>query len=67
MEIKNEEDENKYNEKFEAHKAKATRHLILIRHGQYNLNGISDTERVLTELGTFFNFIFILLLLNNTW
>ena len=29
----------------------ATRHLLLIRHGQYNLNGTSDNERHLTELG----------------
>jgi hypothetical protein len=30
---------------------KAVRHLILVRHGQYNLKGSTDTERVLTELG----------------
>ena len=29
----------------------ATRHLLLIRHGQYNLEGKSDTERYLTQLG----------------
>lgn len=51
MKIKNEEDENKYNEKIESRKSKATRHLILIRHGQYNLQGTTDSERVLTELG----------------
>lgn len=27
------------------------RHLFLIRHGQYNLEGATDKERVLTELG----------------
>lgn len=27
------------------------RHLILIRHGQYNLNGPTDKERILTDLG----------------
>lgn len=32
-------------------KAKATRHLILIRHGQYNLDGETDKQRILTELG----------------
>lgn len=35
----------------ESAKPKATRHLLLIRHGQYNLNGKSDVERYLTELG----------------
>jgi len=29
----------------------ATRHLLLIRHGQYNLNGTNDKERILTDLG----------------
>ena len=27
------------------------RNLILIRHGQYNLDGESDAERYLTQLG----------------
>ena len=29
----------------------ASRRLILIRHGQYNLSGVGDRERMLTELG----------------
>jgi len=29
----------------------ATRHLLLIRHGQYNLSGSNDKERSLTDLG----------------
>lgn len=29
----------------------ATRHIILVRHGQYNLSGVSDKERILTALG----------------
>lgn len=45
------EDENKYNERLEAVKPKAVRHLILIRHGQYNLDGATDAERYLTEMG----------------
>jgi serine/threonine-protein phosphatase PGAM5 len=45
------EHENKYNDKLEKAKAIATRHLILVRHGQYNLNGKTDEERQLTELG----------------
>lgn len=45
------ERENKYNEKIEAVKSKAVRHLILVRHGQYNLDGEIDLERYLTELG----------------
>ena len=31
--------------------AVASRHLLLIRHGQYNLKGETDKERYLTELG----------------
>ncbi|CAH2093678.1 unnamed protein product [Euphydryas editha] len=45
------EDENKYNEQIEKAKGKSVRHLFLIRHGQYNLEGATDKERVLTELG----------------
>lgn len=47
----NVEDENKQNERLEKAKAIATRHLILVRHGQYNLNGSSDLQRSLTQLG----------------
>ncbi|XP_041456139.1 serine/threonine-protein phosphatase PGAM5, mitochondrial-like isoform X1 [Lytechinus variegatus] len=32
-------------------KPTATRHLILIRHGQYNTDGITDDVRILTALG----------------
>ena len=32
-------------------KTKAIRHLLLIRHGQYNLSGDTDQERILTDLG----------------
>ncbi|XP_023668064.1 serine/threonine-protein phosphatase PGAM5, mitochondrial [Paramormyrops kingsleyae] len=32
-------------------KPKATRHIFLIRHSQYNLNGSEDKDRVLTPLG----------------
>jgi len=32
-------------------KVSASRHLILIRHGQYNLEGKEDNQRYLTELG----------------
>lgn len=45
------EDENKHNERLEAVKPTAVRHLILIRHGQYNLDGITDADRFLTEMG----------------
>lgn len=45
------EDENKYNERLEAVKPTAVRHLILIRHGQYNLDGATDLDRYLTEVG----------------
>jgi serine/threonine-protein phosphatase PGAM5 len=43
--------QNLYNEALEMKKPKATRHLILIRHGQYNMEGNTDAERYLTELG----------------
>lgn len=45
------EKENAYNEQVDKHRSKAVRHILLIRHGQYNLNGISDKDRTLTELG----------------
>jgi serine/threonine-protein phosphatase PGAM5 len=45
------EKQNTHNEKLEKAKAIATRHLILVRHGQYNLAGKTDEERFLTELG----------------
>jgi len=35
----------------DSEKPKATRHLILIRHGQYNLKGKTDPERYLSDLG----------------
>ncbi|XP_011871378.1 PREDICTED: serine/threonine-protein phosphatase Pgam5, mitochondrial [Vollenhovia emeryi] len=51
MKITDENDENKYNEKFETKRSKAVRHVLLIRHGQYYMDGKTDVERVLTELG----------------
>ncbi|XP_040203751.1 serine/threonine-protein phosphatase PGAM5, mitochondrial-like [Rana temporaria] len=33
------------------YKAKARRHIFLVRHGQYNVNGETDSEKVLTQLG----------------
>lgn len=51
IQINSENDENKYNEKFETKKAKAVRHILLIRHGQYHMDGKTDAEKVLTELG----------------
>lgn len=36
----------------QAAKPKATRHLVLIRHGQYNLTGATDLQRYLTDIGT---------------
>lgn len=35
-------------------KPKSVRHVILIRHGQYNTNGSTDKERYLTPLGELF-------------
>lgn len=47
----NKSEDNKYNEALEKVKSKAVRHLLLIRHGQYNLSGRTDEDRKLTELG----------------
>uniref|UniRef100_A0A1L8DKM7 Serine/threonine-protein phosphatase PGAM5, mitochondrial n=2 Tax=Nyssomyia neivai TaxID=330878 RepID=A0A1L8DKM7_9DIPT len=44
-------DENKHNEKLEKATPKAVRHLFLIRHGQYNQSGESDSKHYLTEIG----------------
>lgn len=46
--------QNEYNEKLNRTRSKAVRHIILIRHGQYNLDGKNDKERVLTALGKLF-------------
>jgi len=43
-------DEEKEN-KLESKKAKAVRHILLIRHGQYVLKGATDCEKILTPLG----------------
>lgn len=32
-------------------KPTVTRHLILIRHGQYDVSGATDEQRILTKLG----------------
>ncbi|ETN58734.1 serine/threonine-protein phosphatase PGAM5, mitochondrial [Anopheles darlingi] len=40
-----------YKNAMEKKKGRATRHLILVRHGQYNLEGETDAECILTELG----------------
>lgn len=43
--------QEKYNEKLLKLKPKAVRHIIMIRHGQYYLNGKTDAERVLSPMG----------------
>lgn len=43
---------NENSEKNNKYTPKVCRHLILIRHGQYNLDGQTDQERFLTKLGT---------------
>lgn len=47
------EEQNRYNEELQKNKPVASRYLYLIRHGQYNLQGESDKECYLTELGEF--------------
>jgi serine/threonine-protein phosphatase PGAM5 len=48
---KDESRDSRVTEGLEKLKAKAVRHIILIRHGQYNMSGKTDKERTLTELG----------------
>lgn len=43
--------ENQANEVTEQSTPKVSRHIILIRHGQYNMKGETDKERYLTALG----------------
>lgn len=45
--------QDNYNKKIESQKSCATRHIFLIRHGQYNVFGETDAERKLTELGMY--------------
>jgi len=44
-------EDSAYHEALSKAKSRARRHLILIRHGQYHLDGASDEQRTLTELG----------------
>ena len=45
------EEKAQYEEKLRAASSKASRILVLVRHGQYNLAGQTDQENYLTELG----------------
>lgn len=44
-------DDLRYEKELAAMTPNAVRHLFLIRHGQYNLDGLTDKERSLTETG----------------
>lgn len=46
-----ESDQNAYKEKLQKAKACATRHILLVRHGQYRMDGQTDELRMLTSLG----------------
>lgn len=52
------DDDNRYKRDIEDKKPKASRNLLLIRHGQYNLNGATDKERTLTDKGTYSHIAF---------
>lgn len=43
--------QNRFNEKLDKKRSRVVRHLILVRHGQYNMEGRTDLERYLTEKG----------------
>ncbi|KAM9329825.1 serine/threonine-protein phosphatase PGAM5, mitochondrial [Gastrophryne carolinensis] len=49
--INGETGEEEFNTQVKKNKAKATRHIFLIRHSQYKLDGKMDADRVLTPLG----------------
>lgn len=51
IKINNEVEENKYNEEFAEKRSKHVRHLVLIRHGQYNTTAKQPSDKILTELG----------------
>lgn len=46
-----EAEKENYKNKVKEATPKSSRHLILIRHGQYNTDGTKDVERMLTNLG----------------
>lgn len=48
--LKTDKESEKQNQRLEAARPTATRHLLLVRHGQYNLKGVGDDERSLTPL-----------------
>ncbi|XP_013404680.1 serine/threonine-protein phosphatase PGAM5, mitochondrial isoform X3 [Lingula anatina] len=48
---KSEKDQKEYENNLEKAKPTASRHLLFIRHGQYNLKGEKDEDRILTDLG----------------
>lgn len=43
--------QNRFNEKLDKKRSRVVRHLVLVRHGQYNMEGRTDLERYLTEKG----------------
>jgi len=45
------EQEATYTKKVEEAKSKASRVIVMVRHGQYNLKGKNDSERFLSDLG----------------
>ncbi|CAK9804742.1 Serine/threonine-protein phosphatase Pgam5, mitochondrial [Anthophora plagiata] len=51
MKINNDSDQNTYNKELASKTTKATRHIILIRHGQYHTEAKTDSEGTLTDLG----------------
>lgn len=51
MKIDNESNQNLYNKQLINKTAKAIRHIILIRHGQYNIEAKTDIDGILTDLG----------------
>lgn len=56
--IMTEDEVKKHEQKVIKARPTATRHLLLIRHGQYNLNGVTDEEKTLTPMVSCFSRLF---------
>ena len=59
MKIDDEFNRNTYNKKLINKTAKAIRHIILIRHGQYNTEAKTDADGTLTTFGQYLQYMYI--------
>ena len=59
MKIDDEFNRNTYNKQLINKTAKAIRHIILIRHGQYNTEAKTDADGTLTTLGQYLQYMYL--------